>query len=189
MPLTKRVTDVFRVVSIDDSLLDDVPAKVMRQYVYTRDFAVLEPELQKLPKPPTIYTAIPLRPEYDNLAQMLTAENLKSIFAAHVQNIENPDFPGIFVEKEGRRTIKTEAMDEFPNGPIEEIASIIVHKGRFVDRTPFLQQDTWVQGRILRAQKRHVFRTTEDVDTITTVKKIHGQSAPWEIKQNGVQDR
>ncbi|MCP4569159.1 MAG: hypothetical protein GY841_16415 [FCB group bacterium] len=176
----KRLTDAIKIVCLKDDALDVVPAEIMTEYERFRDFDILvEPDeklgwcgLNELPskEQPTIFKALPLRPDCDYLAFKPDTDDMKEIFIKHVIGVENSDIPNRdFRDVDGRRELKRDALDDWiPSEWIYDVAMVISKKGADGNGPLFMTLGTWLGERLRRKHGRRV-PTDKNADTTATV--------------------
>ena len=176
----KRLTDAIKIVCLKDDALDVVPQEIMTEYERFRDIDILvEPNekldwcgLYKLPskEQPTVFKALPLRPDYDYLAFKPDTDDMKEMFIKHVVGVDNSDIPKkAFKDVDGRRELKREALDEWiPPEWIYEIAMVVSKKGADGNGPVFMMQGIWLVERQRRQRARLVSSTEKNADVETT---------------------
>ncbi len=124
--LGERLTAARWVVSLDDPALTPIfqqaPEKIGR-YARTRDIEDLGgvAELEKLPRPPTLFSLSPMLVKFQHLEGDTAA-----MFALHCGDMKNA--PASFADWEethGVKSLKQSAVDAIPRGIVRELGELV----------------------------------------------------------------
>jgi len=150
--LSQRLTAQFKVVSINDEATLDIKDKLMALYVQTRDFSLIEKEIEQLTTKPTVFYCEPLKAEMEYMADSILTNGSGaawSIFRNHIKGADN------FTRADGEPILKfdedglvsSDCRDSIPRDVYQELAGVVVHKANESTR-PFMMPDTWLRSRI-----------------------------------------
>jgi len=118
--LRARLTEPRKAVSLHDPAIDGIDFQKIKAYSTSRNISDLG-DLDVLEEKPTIFKLSPMLPKYQHLEAMLDR-----LFAAHCVGCENgPLDESDFDEKDGRRFLKTDALDKLPRRTVIELGQIV----------------------------------------------------------------
>ena len=150
--LSRRLTSKMKVISINDPSSLQINDRLMSRYVQTRDFSLIEKEIEKLVEKPTIFQLIPLKSDMEYLADNILTNSSGtawSIFKHHVKGAENFNAengePLLVFDDNG--VIEDDCRDNVAHDVYQEIAGVIMHKANEPTR-PFTMPATWLRTRI-----------------------------------------
>ena len=149
-----RPSDPVRFVVLADPALDEIPRETLMRYSITRDISLLD--LDALSSPATVFTALPLQPQYVHLIVDAPPPARWHVFSTHVTAID-PTPPGVeWVLRGGDKVIDGDAQNAIPLNVVEEAAGVIREWASSDGHdVPFSPPDTsWQTARVQRTALR-----------------------------------
>ena len=146
-----RPSAPFQMVCITDPGLDDIAPEKMVRYANDRDITGLE--LDKSAGDPTVFTCLPLMPEWEHLAVDPGPHEWWHLFATHVSAIKPAPVEIKWVTRHGDKVIDDDCRKLVPRDVVREVAeTVIAWASADGDTVPFeLPVTSWATGRTKRA--------------------------------------
>lgn len=151
-----RPSDAFRIVSLRDPALLQLPMEQIAEYELSRDIRTLTLDQCKDPRP-VVFTAEPLRPEHEDYLVSPSASDLWFIFSHYVRSVEGPWNKLRWNEdRQGRRRIDPDCRKDINPEVMIEVASVIVEAASHGEDIPFTTalgtwREQWTRYHLLHA--------------------------------------